>query len=97
MSYYVVCWFRQDGMTAITLDTTSGEHIILVHSDQQIAMQVMNVASRTSHQAVAIMTLDMPKEKALNVLRQHHDGREELAFPEDPRYLIMLNQVFDIR
>jgi hypothetical protein len=92
MSYYYVLFWSQGDGTATTLDTISGEHIILVHSDKQIAWRVMNAVARISHKAVGVLEVDMPKENLLNVLRRDH-GEEIVAFPEDPLYLIMLNQI----
>ena len=95
MTYYLLLWL-DDGL--VTVNLTSGQRLILVHSDKQLAATQMTAFLRRYGRGTAFVELELPRRKR-KVKRKLESlvgagllTGIDLVFPDDPMYLTLLNQ-----
>lgn len=99
MSYYVLGWDLEGGGW-VTADLTSGQRLILVHSDQQLAVAHMIAVSREAGQRAAFVELESDKagvkDKLESITGVGSFSGVDFAFPDDPIYFAILNQLLAV-
>jgi hypothetical protein len=95
MVYYVLVWGLEGGL--ITVDMTSGQRMILAHTDMKPASRHMDALVQRAKTAVAIVEVESPeshlKKKLDNIVGAGLLSRIDLVFPEDQIYLAILNEL----
>lgn len=95
MPYYLLCWGLEGGL--VTVDLTSGIRLILVHSDQQLAAEHMAALSRRTGREVAVIEIESAKrrvkERLESIVGVGLLSDVDLAFPNDPIYLVILHKI----
>lgn len=95
MTYYVLAWGMDGGLITTTLST--GGEIVLIHSDNDLANRLGLVILEQTGRGVATIGVDAKRKKLRAKLEAPlGDGvlaGIEFVFPDDPRYVRLMNEV----
>jgi hypothetical protein len=97
VTYYLHGWLTDDlSGGLVTSDLTSGERLVLAHTDQRLAMSYADAILRrfVPEGRIATMSLDCSVEELCHAVAGMvgpSDGIQ-LVLPDDPVYLEVINQ-----
>lgn len=95
----LLAWGLEGGL--VTTDLTSGDRIILVHADRQLANRLGGHLARAAERAVATVEMEQPRDQVRGSIESML-GKDalrgiELVFPDDPAYLPLMNQLLGVQ
>jgi hypothetical protein len=95
MDYYVLSWGLDGGL--ITTDLTSGEQLLLVHTDRELALRYGSAIFQRTGRGVATITLNSSRSGLRRKL-ERAAGKGSLAdvdlvFPDHPVYSQLVNNL----
>lgn len=96
MPYHILAWGLEGGLLTTTL--TTGDQVVLVHTDEDLASRLGSRALEQTQRGVATVRYDLDRSELRGAIERALGDTGSLAgidlvFPDDPRYVVLLNQL----